>query len=199
MPAPRASNVNRHMVNDVSYKTAEGHYQMVVEIPAGTNEKWQTDAVSGHFYHDEIDGIPRVINFLPYPFNYGIVPQTILLKSKGGDGDPADIISLAPAQPRGSVQAVRVIGAIQLSERGESDTKIIALLPEGPFQNIQDISELLMQYPGTVEIIRLWFEGYKGPGSFLFQGYLNRQATEAFIEDTHQDWVDERSLSQTES
>lgn len=178
-----------HLINEVPYKTAEGCYQMVVEIPSGTNEKWQTDPVTGEFYHDQIDGVPRVINFLPYPFNYGIVPQTILAREKGGDGDPTDIITLAPTQARGSINLIQIVGAIRFSERGETDTKIVAILPDGPFQGINKISELLMYYPGAVEIIRLWFEGYKGPGSFLFQGYVDRDEAIDFVEETHLDWV----------
>jgi inorganic pyrophosphatase len=178
----------RHMINDIAYKTSDGLYQMVVEIPSGTTEKWQTDPVTGGFYHDKIDGVPRIINFLPYPMNYGIVPQTILAKEKGGDGDPTDIITLAPGQPRGTVSTVKVIGAIKFSEKGEIDTKIVATLPGGPFSDVNDIADILVNYPGAIEIVRLWFEGYKGPGSFLFQGYANRAEAIAFIEETHQDW-----------
>jgi len=178
-----------HMVNDIPYRAANGDYQMVVEIPAGTNEKWQTDALTGQFYHDRINGIPRVINFLPYPMNYGMIPQTLLDREKGGDGDPLDIITLAPAQPRGTVNQVKILGALRLAERGEMDTKIVATLPGGPFQDVNDLPELLMQYPGTVEIVRLWFEGYKGPGSFLFQGYANRSESEQMIEEAYQGWL----------
>lgn len=184
-PAPKV-----HMVNGVPYKTADGTYQMVVEIPAGTDEKWQTDPVTGEFYHDKENGVPRIINFIPYPMNYGIVPQTLLPKKKGGDGDPTDIVTLAPGQPRGTVNKVKVIGAIKFAERGEIDTKIVAILPEGPFKDINDLPELLMKYPGALEMVRMWFEGYKGPGSFLFQGYSNREEAVAFIEETHQDWVE---------
>jgi inorganic pyrophosphatase len=175
-------------VHGIPYKNAKGLYQMVVEIPAGTNEKWQTHPETGAFYHDEIDGVPRVINFLPYPMNYGFIPQTMLPKEKGGDGDPMDIITLAPARPRASVDEVRLIGALQLSERGEQDTKMVGLLKDGPFSDVQDLQELLMRYPGTVEIIRLWFEGYKGPGSFLFQGYLNHYQASDLVELAHQEW-----------
>lgn len=186
-----ANTQRLHMINDIPYKTADGQYQMVVEIPAGTTEKWQTDPVTGEFYHDKINGTPRIVNFLPYPMNYGIVPQTILSRAKGGDGDPTDIITLAPGQPRGTYGPVRVIGAIKFAERGEIDTKVVAVLPDGPFKDINDISEMLMKYPGAVEIIKMWFEGYKGPGSFLFQGYASRQEAVNFIEETYQDWVAE--------
>lgn len=190
-PVEKQSMITRHLINDIPYKTADGTYQMVVEIPAGTNEKWQTDPQDGTFYHDQKDGKPRIINFLPYPFNYGYVPQTILPKSKGGDGDPLDIITLCPGHPRGTVLPLKVIGALLLAERGETDTKIVATVPGGPFSDVSDMAEILIRYPGAIEIIRLWFEGYKGPGSFLFKGYADRAQALAEIEETHQDWLNE--------
>lgn len=193
-PAPSGSNIIQseiHMIHDVPYKTEDGTYQMVVEIPAGTVEKWQTDPETGGFYHDSIEGVPRIINYLPYPMNYGYVPQTVLSKKHGGDGDPTDIITLAPGCPRGTVSQVRIIGALLLSERGELDTKVISILPEGPFNDIEDLPELLMKYPGALEIIRMWFEGYKGPGKFLFQGYATRQEAIEVVEETHRQWLEE--------
>ena len=40
---------NLHLINDVPY-LEQGYFNMVVEIPAGTNEKWQTSALSGSLY-----------------------------------------------------------------------------------------------------------------------------------------------------
>jgi inorganic pyrophosphatase len=177
-----------NLVQDIPYKTADGQYQAVIEIPSGTLEKWQTDPVSGDFYHDVKDGKPRIINFLPYPFNYGFIPQTLLSKEKGGDGDPMDVLVLSANRPRGTICPVRIIGALKLIERGETDTKILALESDGPFADVKDIADLLLHYPGTVEILRLWFEGYKGPGSFLFGGYANAQEAISLIELAYSDW-----------
>lgn len=177
-----------NVVQDVPYKTTDGSYQAVVEIPAGTLEKWQTDFGSGAFYHDVKDGKPRIIDFLPYPMNYGFIPQTLLSRDKGGDGDPMDVLILSSAQPRGAICPVRVIGALKLQERGEMDTKVIALSPDGPFQGVNSMADLLLHYPGAAEILRLWFEGYKGPGSFLFGGYADRNEAINLIELAHADW-----------
>lgn len=177
-----------HLINDIPYKNPDGTYAMVVEIPAGTVEKWQTDAKTGQLYHEHVNGKPRIIDFISYPMNYGFAPQTLLPKETGGDGDPLDIVLIAPAQDRGTICAVKVIGALKFEERGEQDTKIVGILPNGPFAHFNDLSEMLMQLPGAIEILRLWFEGYKGPGSFLFQGYANHQEAIAFIEAHYQDW-----------
>ncbi len=164
-------------------------YTMVVEIPAGTLEKWQTHADTGGFYHDAIDNVPRIINFLPYPMNYGFIPQTLLSRENGGDGDPMDIVLLSSAEARETVLPVRIIGALHLSERGERDTKIVALkLENGPFSDIHELSELLFQFPGAVEILTQWFLGYKGPGRFLFEGYATSKESAQLIEQAHEDW-----------
>jgi inorganic pyrophosphatase len=177
-----------HLLNDPPYKTPGGQYQMAVEIPAGTNEKWQTDPESGQLYLDTVNGEPRIVNYLPYPGNYGIIPQTLLPKEKGGDGDPLDVIILSSALPQGSVHQVRVIGAIHLKDHGELDTKIIALVDGGQFPDVQDIHHMLMNHPNAIDIVRRWFEGYKDSGQFSFDRYADREEAEQMIETAHQCW-----------
>lgn len=33
-------------------------------------------------------GKPRVVSYLGYPGNYGMIPKTLLSKESAGDGDP---------------------------------------------------------------------------------------------------------------
>lgn len=179
-----------HLINEVEYKQ-QHHFNTVVEIPAGTNEKWQTSALSGSLYLEHVDHEPRIIGYLAYPFNYGFIPQTVDSKERGGDGDPLDVVVIAPALQRGSIHQIQVLGAIKFKDRGEIDTKIVGVLANGPFQALQDIDDLLLKYYGALEIIRLWFEGYKGPGSLFFQGYAKRQEAIEMIEESHADWTKE--------
>lgn len=183
---------NLHLINEVPYKK-EQTYKAVVEIPSGTNEKWQTSALTGSLYFEHVDGKPRIIEYLAYPFNYGFVPQTIDSREKGGDGDPLDVVLMGPALQRGSIHDLKIIGAIKFIDKGEEDTKIVAVLPDGPMSDINDIPDLLLRYYGALEIIRLWFEGYKGPGSLFFQGYALRDEAMEIIETSHKDWLRETS------
>jgi len=187
---------NMHLINDVTYKT-DTTYSMVVEIPAGTNEKWQTSALSGALYFEHVEGKPRIIEYLAYPFNYGFIPQTIDSREKDGDGDPLDVVVIGPALQRGSIQQLKILGAIKFRDRGEVDTKVVGVLADGPFQKLEDIDDLLLNYYGALEIIRLWFEGYKGPGSLFFQGYARRAEAIEMIEESHDDWV--REVQQLET
>ncbi len=178
---------NLHLINDIAYKDGE-NFNMVVEIPAGTNEKWQTNAVSGALYFEHVNGKPRIIDYLAYPFNYGFIPQTVDSRERGGDGDPLDVVLIGPALQRGSVQKVKMIGALKFMDQGEEDTKIVAVLAEDPLTGVDDIPDLLLKYYGSLEIIRFWFEGYKGPGSLFFHGYALHKESLEIIETTHLDW-----------
>ena len=60
---------------------------------------------------------------LPYPFNYGYFPNTL-----GEDGEPLDAIlltnhSLVP----GCIIECSIIGAIEMIDNGEVDTKILVI------------------------------------------------------------------------
>ena len=47
---------------------------------------------------DYKDGKERIIQFLPYPGNYGFIPETL-----AGDGDPIDVIDLDESEQRGAL------------------------------------------------------------------------------------------------
>ncbi|MEM1216335.1 MAG: inorganic diphosphatase, partial [Bacteroidota bacterium] len=104
--------------------TTDGVVNMIVEIPAGTNRKVEFDYEMGIFKTDQKNGKDRIIDFLPYPGNYGFVPGTLMDKARGGDGDALDILVLSEAQPTGSLLSVRMLGALVLRDRGEIDTKL---------------------------------------------------------------------------
>ena len=93
---------NRHLINDISPNLENQWVNMIVEIPTGTNEKWEVNKTSGFIERDSINGEPRTIQYLSYPGNYGFIPQTLLSKKEGGDGDPLDILVIGEAVERGS-------------------------------------------------------------------------------------------------
>ena len=81
-----------------TYST-DGHLQMVVEIPAGTNKKFEYNYESRTFPADIKNGNDRVISFLPYPGNNGFIPSTKMDRDRGGDGDALDILLLSEHLP----------------------------------------------------------------------------------------------------
>ena len=149
---------------------------VIVEIPTGTNAKWEVTKPEGLLHWKEKKGRPRMVEYLSYPGNYGMVPRTLLPKEEGGDGDPLDVLVLGPALARGTVVPVRVIGVLYLLDRGEQDDKLIALPQSDPVMQAESLKQLDEQYPGVLSIIETWFIRYKGPGKMKSGGYGNIKA-----------------------
>ncbi len=154
-------------------KTGERTANAVVEIPCGTNEKWEIKQ-DGVMRWDLKNGAPRVVEYLGYPANYGIVPRAVLGKEIGGDGDPLDVLVLGPAMPRGTVTSVKVLGIIHLVDGGETDDKLLAVVEEGPLGKIDSLADLDREKPGVTAILKTWFENYKGPGKLTCSGFGSR-------------------------
>mgnify|MGYP003778949933 FL=1 len=152
----------------------DGFVNALIEIPAGTIDKWELNKSSGKLEWESINGKPRKVNYIGYPGNYGMIPSTLLSKESGGDGDPLDILVLGPSTPRGSIVKCKIIGVLYLLDRGERDDKLIAISADSPLVDINNINELEYSYHGVLEIVKLWFENYKGHDLIKSPGYGNK-------------------------
>ena len=162
---------NKNLFTDYAAINEDGDLNVVVEIPTGSIAKWEVDKSDGSLRWKFKNQRPRVVNYLGYPGNYGMVPRTIYSKEAGGDGDPLDAIVIGPAVPRGSVVAARLIGVLRLIDRGEQDDKLIAVMADTPFYEVEDLEELDDNFRGALPIIETWFANYKGPGKIESQGF----------------------------
>ncbi|TQM63684.1 inorganic diphosphatase [Humibacillus xanthopallidus] len=153
----------------------DGSYNMFVEIPANTNEKWETctdkavlDAVAfpecvgtvpGERMVWEVrDGSRRVVSFLNYPGNYGTMPQT-----KSGDGDPLDMMTLGETHYRTAPVSVKVIGVLRCLDKGDVDDKIIGLQTDHPlYASVNDLTASEpTNLPVMAQILEQWWENNK--------------------------------------
>jgi inorganic pyrophosphatase len=162
--APRHRNLNFY--RDIPAQNADHTVNTVTEIPAGTNEKFEVNEDTGKMCWELKNGVPRVIKYLGYPANYGMVPRTM-----GGDGDSLDLLTLGKFERRGKILAVKVIGVIYLDDGGEQDDKLIAVLPGTDFYAYDNLSALEADYVGIKNIIETWFANYKGPGELKVIGF----------------------------
>ncbi|MBC6992998.1 inorganic diphosphatase [Neolewinella lacunae] len=138
---------------------------VIIEIPAGTNHKIEYDSETG-FSNDTLEGgITRVINFLPYPGNYGFVPSTLMDRAQGGDGDPLDVLVICESLATGSRIAVKPIATLLLLDRGEIDTKIIAVPADTNLRvfKVDNFLDFALENDAAKSIIESWFLNYKGP------------------------------------
>jgi inorganic pyrophosphatase len=142
-----------------------------IEITPFDLIKYEVDKATGYLRVDR----PQRTSSQP-PALYGFIPRTycgaevakLCPGSKKGDGDPLDIcvVSERPIARSEVIVPSRVVGGIQLLDRGEADDKIVAVL-EGDlmWSGVTDIADL-----PTILVERLehYFSTYKlAPGKDL--------------------------------
>ncbi len=106
----------------------------VMEIPKGSNKKYELDKRTGLLMLDRI-----LFTATHYPMNYGFIPRTY-----AGDNDPLDVLLLCsePIEPLTLVRCFP-IGMICMVDGGMSDEKIIAIPYGDPtYASYRDIKEL---------------------------------------------------------
>ena len=170
-------------INEINIKNDDGSYNFFVEIPAGTKEKWEVNKRNGLLEWVEKKGRKKIIKFLPYPGNYGFIPQTY-----GADGDPVDVVDLDESIERGSVKRIRIVGGLYFEDKKTVDIKFIGLDPEGTFKNIETIQDLVLNKFASLEILKIWFESYKKSGKMIFFRLIDRDESIEIIKNSHERW-----------
>eukprot|EP00932_Pfiesteria_piscicida_P009691 SRR837773.20461.p3 GENE.SRR837773.20461~~SRR837773.20461.p3 ORF type:complete len:208 (-),score=103.09 SRR837773.20461:195-740(-) len=139
----------------------------------------------------------------PIFWNYGMLPQTwedpsvVHRETRcGGDNDPVDVVEIGSSVlAQGSVEAVKVLGALAMIDDGELDWKVIAIRQADPLAaELHDIADVEAKCPGVVSGIREWFRWYKTPdgkplNAFGFQERALGQAQALeVVAETHAAW-----------
>lgn len=134
-----------------------------IEITPFDLIKYEIDKASGYLRVDR----PQRTSSQP-PALYGFIPRTYcaekiaaLAGAERGDGDPLDICVLSerPIARAEVLIPARVIGGLQLLDRGEADDKIIAVL-QGDYV-WGDARDLADVPPVLVERLEHYFSTYK--------------------------------------
>src|SRR5260370_33476784 len=134
-----------------------------IEITPFGLVKYEVDKASGYLRIDR----PQRTSSQP-PALYGFIPRTYcaeevakLAGAEKGDGDPLDICILSerPIAKSEILVTARVIGGLQMIDRGEADDKIIAVLQGdyiwGSAADLADVPPVL------VERLHHYFSTYK--------------------------------------
>ncbi|HWR39630.1 MAG TPA: inorganic diphosphatase [Patescibacteria group bacterium] len=167
---------DKNLYRDFVPVNPDGLVNAVVEIPTGYNDKWEVGK-NGIMNWELKDGKPRIVEYLGYPGNYGMVPRTV-----GGDGDSLDILVLGPTIPRGTWVNVKIIGALKLMDKGEVDDKLIAVVPGSYFASCDSLADLNEKFPGVTTIVETWFTNYKGAGKMKSQGFVEAEEARQIID-----------------
>ena len=140
-----------HPWHDVSPGTElPRDFQALIEIPLGSNVKYELDKPSGLLRVDRI-----IHSAVFYPANYGFIPQTY-----AEDNDPLDVLVLCqePVQPLALIKA-RAIGLMTMIDSGAVDDKIIAVATNDPeFSSYLEARDLP---PHRLLVLKRFFQDYK--------------------------------------
>lgn len=157
----------------LSAQVPEGIFNAVIEIPAGTNKKYEYDPSQREFVIDMENGKERAIDFLPYPANYGFIPSTLSKSDSGGDGDALDVLVISEAMTTGTVLEILPIAMLKLIDDGETDYKVVAVPQDNSKRIIRatTYAKLTADYPKLLKIIELWFLNYNPKDSSSVEGW----------------------------
>lgn len=139
-------------LNEIGYGENPDKVKAVIEIPYGSNIKYEIEKESGAVVVDRV-----LHSAMYYPANYGFVNKTL-----SQDGDPADVLVLTeyPMQA-GSVVNCRLIGVLIMEDESGIDEKLLAVPTskiDPTYEEIKDIDDLPKH---TLDKIKNFFETYK--------------------------------------
>lgn len=123
---------------------------VIVEIPKNTNVKYEYDRQTKRICVDRILYGSEV-----YPENYGFIESTL-----DYDGDELDVLILSDqAFMPGISVPTRIIGAMEMIDSGEIDTKLIGVINcDKRYEQIKKIRDVS---PHRLKVIKNFFETYK--------------------------------------
>jgi inorganic pyrophosphatase len=126
---------------------------VIVEIPRGSQNKYEFDEETGVFKLDRV-----LYTAFRYPLDYGFIPET-----RSEDGDHADALVIGgDPLPLGTVVAVRPIAILNMIDSGDMDAKILAVQDKNPhFDTIKDLKDIEAFNPHLLKEIVHFFEHYK--------------------------------------
>ena len=122
----------------------------IIEIPYRSRNKFEVDPKTGRMKLDRV-----LYSAMAYPAEYGYLENTL-----AKDGDPLDILVIGtePTYP-GCIVPARVIGYLEVIDRGFEDYKLISVVDCDPrYDNVKNLKDLT---PFVLEEIKNFFENYK--------------------------------------
>jgi inorganic pyrophosphatase len=152
-------------------------FNTVIEIPFGSNVKYELDKLSGLIRLDRV-----LYSAVYYPANYGFIPQTL-----AEDEDPLDVLVLCQEAvvPLTIIHA-RVVGLMTMIDTGKKDHKVVAVATEDPeFNGYREAAEMPSH---RLTMLRRFFQDYKQLEGKSVEVDEIRSSVEAFpvIEDALQ-------------
>jgi inorganic pyrophosphatase len=148
---------------------------VVIEIPKGSNIKYEIDKDSGLLFVDR-----KLFTAMFYPCNYGFIPSTL-----EDDGDPVDVLVIGEfvLVPLSIIKAIP-IGVLLTEDEEGQDSKIIAI----PFTNIDpsfssitDVQNIPDSLKKQIEHFFAHYKELEGGKYVRITGWGNKEMAETKI------------------
>tara|TARA_Y100001968_G_scaffold310906_1_gene332299 strand:+ start:3144 stop:3656 length:513 start_codon:yes stop_codon:yes gene_type:complete len=137
-------------LSSISPSPSRGLVNLVVEIPAGSRNKYE------YFVNAGVMALDRVLHSsVRYPFDYGFIPNTL-----AEDGAPLDaMVIMEEPTFAGCLIKARPIGVLDMHDSGAYDGKILCVPVADPRQkNITSIKQIAQS---QLEDVAEFFRTYK--------------------------------------
>ena len=125
---------------------------VLVEIPLGEIKKFELNPQTGAI---EVDRV--LATTMPFPYNYGFIPQTL-----AGDGDALDAMILSDqVLTKGQVIVCRPVALLKMEDEHGVDGKVLCVpvdSQESQYAKISDLADIDLP---VKEKIALFFKHYK--------------------------------------
>jgi inorganic pyrophosphatase len=152
---------------------APGLVNLLVEIPAGSRNKYEYNAEAG------VMALDRVLHSsVRYPFDYGFVPNTL-----AEDGAPLDAMVIMPEPTfAGCLITARPIGILDMIDCGARDGKLLCVPSADPRQ--QTIRSIRQIAANQLEEVAEFFRTYKSMEGRVVEicGWLDVDAVPELLE-----------------
>ena len=161
-----------------------GVINVVIEIPAGSNNKIEWNRKLGVMQLDRVE--PQLF---AKPTNYGFIPQTL---DEDGDELDALIITDTPL-PTGIFIEAKVIGVMKFVDDGEVDDKVV-VVPADDRNNGNAINTLADLPPQLIKQIEFHFNHYKDlkkAGTTKVESWGDIEEAKAVIKESQNLWTEQ--------
>jgi inorganic pyrophosphatase len=133
-------------------------FDVVIEIPKGSRNKYEVDHDSGRVKLDRY-----LYTAFGYPADYGFIENSL-----GEDGDPLDALVLLPESVfPGCIVEARPVAMFKMTDEAGGDDKVLCVpAGDGRWDHIQDVADVPSH---ELEAIKHFFVHYKDlePGKYV--------------------------------
>ncbi len=153
-------------------RTSAGYFNVVVETPAGSQNKYKYDPKLGVFRLNR-----TLFTGAAFPFDFGFVAGTL-----GGDGDPLDALVIAPAPMfPGCLVRARVLGVVLAKKAGKENHRIVTVpVVAKRLQTVRELGDLPVGHLAEIQQFFRAILNVDGQEHALL-GFGGREEAEAII------------------